>query len=160
MNPHDVEAITATDQDILHRTAAGIGAAIAAAPGLPDTGLRTALDRACEIAAAYNRAIVAEQAQELGRLGERLQIEAARIETASTPAVRAEALRMLATLAAWAAVHGARLTSVEGLRFEATRGTNTALAGLPLLVVAGIVAESPPGDDIGLFVPLAGEVQP
>ena len=67
---------------------------------------------------------------------------------------------MLATLAAWTAVHGARLTSVEGFKFEATRGTNTALAGLPLLVVAGIVAESPPGDDIGLFVPLAGEVQP
>ncbi len=149
-----------TDEDILNRAVAGIGAYVAAAPDLPDTGLRIALDRAFEIATARNRAIVAEQVRALARLGERLQIEAARIEATSTPAVRTEALRMLATLAAWTAVHGARLTSVEGLRFEATRGTNTALAGLPLLVVAGIVAEAPPGDDVGLFVPPAGESQP
>ena len=102
-----------TDEDILNRAVAGIGAYVAAAPDLPDTGLRIALDRAFEIATARNRAIVAEQAQELGRLGERLQIEAARIEATSTPAVRTEALRMLATLAAWTAVARALLNLHE-----------------------------------------------
>ena len=122
-----------TDEDILNRAVAGIGAYVAAAPDLPDTGLRIALDRAFEIATARNRAIVAEQAQgtrpdsasgcrSKPRASDRQH--AGRANRGTAHARHARSLD-----------HGprARLTSVEGFRFEATRGTNTALAGLPLL---------------------------